>query len=62
MLFKTEYCEQRGIKFKKMSSLAFICPLMDEKCTVNVPKFQTLLFLFSNKMLVFRDGIHKMQV
>ena len=33
------------------------CPAM-----VNVLKFQTLLFLFSNKMLVFRAGIHKMLV
>ena len=29
-------------------------------CMVNVQKFQTLLFLFSNKMLVDRDRIHKM--
>ena len=31
--------------------------------TVNVLKFRTLfLFLFSNKMLLFRAGIHKMFV
>ena len=31
--------------------------------TVNVLKFRnTFLFLFSNKMLVFRPGIHKMLV
>ena len=29
---------------------------------VNVLKFRILLFLFSNKMLVFRAGIHKMLV
>ena len=33
------------------------------QCMVNVLKFQTLfLFLFSNKMLVIRAGIHKMHV
>ena len=30
--------------------------------TVNVLKFQTLLFLFSNKMLVIRAGTHKFLV
>ena len=29
---------------------------------INVLKFRTLLFLFSNKMLVFSAGIHKMLV
>ena len=29
---------------------------------VNVLKFRTLIFLFSNKMLVFRAGIHKILV
>ena len=27
-------------------------------CTVDVLQFQTLFFLFSNKMLVIRAGIH----
>ena len=30
--------------------------------TVNVLKFHTLLFLFSNKMLIFRAGSHNMLV
>ena len=30
--------------------------------TVKVLKFQTLFFLFSNKMLVFSTGIHKTHV
>ena len=30
--------------------------------TVNALKFRTLLFLFSNKMLVFRAGSHKLLV
>ena len=30
--------------------------------TVNVLKIRTLLFLFSNKMLVFRAGTHKVFV
>ena len=30
--------------------------------TVNVLKLRTLLFLLSNKMLIFRAGIHKMLV
>ena len=29
---------------------------------VNVLKFRTLIFLFSNKMLVFRAGMHKILV
>ena len=33
-----------------------------DRITVNVLKFRTLLFLFSNKMLVFRAGMHKMLV
>ena len=35
--------------------------MQDYKCgIVNVVKFRTLLFLYLNKMLVFRAGIHKM--
>ena len=32
------------------------------QCTVNVLKFRTLLFLFSNKMLLIRAGIRKILV
>ena len=52
----------KSMLYAKLPIINILNILVLYKCMVNVLKFQTLLFLFSNKMWVIRAGIHKIPV